>query len=94
MESGRPRQGLRQVARTDGGDWPARRGGDLGSPRKPAGAAPAAGGLPLKARLPPYPPRRALRRFLFIRFCVPLSCMSMCRFKASFRFLAKAFFCF
>ena len=46
------RQGLKQVARKGGGAWPAWRGGDLGSPRKPAGAAPGNRGLPLKARLP------------------------------------------
>jgi|GEM_PF-1022352 len=48
-----PRQGLNQVARQGGGHWPARRGGDFRSHRKPAGAAPGNGGLPVKARLPP-----------------------------------------
>jgi len=44
--------GIEAVARKGGGAWPAWRGGDLGSPRKPAGAAPGNRGLPLKARLP------------------------------------------
>jgi hypothetical protein len=69
MESGRPRQGLRQVARTDGGDWPARRGGDLGSPRKPAGAAPGSCGLPPKARLPPSPKKEDLGRTEITNLC-------------------------
>ena len=48
-----PRQGLNRVARKGGGEWPARRGGDLGSPRKPAGPAPGNRGQPVKARSRP-----------------------------------------
>jgi len=47
------RQGLNRVARKVGVAGPARRGGDFRSHRKPAGAAPSNGGLPVKARLPP-----------------------------------------
>jgi len=37
---------LNKVARKGGGDWPARRGGDLGSHRKPAGQAGSDRGQP------------------------------------------------
>jgi len=50
---GRPRQGLNRVARKGGGEWPARRGGDLGSHRKPAGPTPGNRGQPVKARSRP-----------------------------------------
>ncbi len=49
------RAGLSKVARKVGGACPARCGGDLGSPRKPAGPAPAKRGLPAKAGLPAHP---------------------------------------
>jgi|GEM_PF-1272445 len=38
-ESGRQRQGLTRLPRKDAEAWPARCGGDLRSPRKPAGPA-------------------------------------------------------
>jgi len=44
---------LKRVARKVGGAWPARRGGDFRSPRKPAEPGLGNRGLPLKARLPP-----------------------------------------
>jgi hypothetical protein len=49
----RPAAGIEAGSPNVGGAWPARRGGDFRSPRKPAGAAPGNSGLPLKARLPP-----------------------------------------
>jgi len=44
---------LNRVARKGGGEWPARRGGDLGSHRKPAGPTPGNRGQPVKARSRP-----------------------------------------
>jgi len=52
-ELGWLRAGLSKVARKFGSAWPAGCGGDLGSPRKAAGAATAKRGLPAKARYPP-----------------------------------------
>ena|GEM_PF-5684567 len=54
----RPAAGIEPGSPTAEGPCPARRGGDLGSHRKPAGAAPFRLGLPVKARLPP-PKKRA-----------------------------------
>lgn len=48
-----PRAGLNRVARKGGSSWPAWRGGDVRSPRKPAGTEAAHRGLPVKARYPP-----------------------------------------
>jgi|GEM_PF-997231 len=53
LGSRRLRQGLNRGARKGGGAWPARRGGDFRSPRKPAGTAPGNRGLPVKARSRP-----------------------------------------
>ena len=47
------RQGLNRVARQGGRAWPARRGGDFRSHRKPAGPAQGNRGLPVKARSRP-----------------------------------------
>ncbi len=47
-----PRQGLNMVARHASGAWPAWRGGDFWSHRKPAGPATGRCGLPVKARQP------------------------------------------
>ena len=56
----RLRQGLSRVARKPTGAGAARCGGDLGSPRKPAGPATCRCVLPVKARMPPlnYPPQK------------------------------------
>ena len=45
--------GIEQGSPKRSGLWPACRAGDLGSPRKAAGAVPGTRGLPVKARLPP-----------------------------------------
>ena len=52
---------MSHVARNGVGDWPARRGGDFRSPRKPAGAKPGNGGLLVKARKPPKKRRKGGR---------------------------------
>ena len=44
------RQGLNRIARKAASAWAARCGGDLGSPRKPAGPATCRCGLLVKAR--------------------------------------------
>jgi len=49
----RPAAGIEHGSPQGGGACPAWRGGDLGSPRKPAGAAPGNRGLPVKARSRP-----------------------------------------
>ena len=51
--SGRPRQGLNQVARKGGLELPAWRGGDFRSHRKPAGQPCGHRGQPVKARSRP-----------------------------------------
>jgi len=47
------RQGLTRLPRKVAGLWPAWCGGDLGSPRKPAGPQSGTRGVARKARLPP-----------------------------------------
>gem|GEM_PF-1147513 len=49
-DTGHPRAGLNRVARKAVGAWPAWRGGDFRSHRKPAGPAPDRRGQPVKAR--------------------------------------------
>jgi len=53
QELGHLRQGLSQKARKGGGEWPARRGGDFRSPRKPAGPVPGTRGLAGESPKPP-----------------------------------------
>gem|GEM_PF-3211948 len=48
-----PAAGIEPGSPQGGGAWPAWRGGDFRSPRKPAGAAPGNRGLPVKARSRP-----------------------------------------